>query len=389
MSSTGKKIQVALVEGDGSGPEIMAQATRIAIAAARLDGIELEFVPTPMGWNAYEKYGDTLPEASLRKATELGLLFFGGVGDPRYDNTVGKEKPAMTPETRVLLAIRNSWGLLVNHKPVVFYPELRDIARVRPEAIPDRGIRQDWLRFLLQDSYFGTQDLLGHIPGQSRISLGLKTKEDVTGGEFQIAELSYYKRDELLRYFRFAFEYARKLGVPVIAVDKANVMSRYVFWRKLVVDVQAKQFPDVPMKNLYVNNACQLLFRPAEFHGVIVCGNEHGDILSDGAAESVGSPGLMCSATINPSTGQAMFESGSGTAPTLAGENIANPIGRILAGALMFRHIGAARAALKIERAVREVLEQGFVTDDLIFSKDRQYLLGTKEMGDKILAQLS
>lgn len=388
-----KKVQIALVEGDGSGPEMMAQATKIAIAAAKLDDIDIEFVSTPMGWNAYEKYGDTLPDESFKKATKLGLLFFGGVGDPKLDDTLGKEKPEMRPEGRCLLTIRNSWGLLVNYRPVVFYPELRSIAKVRPEAIPGTGVRQDWLRFLLQDSYFGTRDLLGLVPGECRSVLGLKTKDQVDGGEYQIAELSYYKRETLLQYFRFAFEYARKIGVSVIAVDKANVMPRYVFWRKLVVNLQKQEFPDVPMQNIYVDNACQFLFNPAKLHGVIICGNEHGDILSDGAAESVGSLGLMCSSAINPNTGQAMFESGAGTAPTLAGQNKANPIGRILTAALILRHIGAPKGVNAIENAVKKTLQECFLTADLVPAGDEAFCksitLGTAEMGEKILSNFS
>ncbi len=383
-----RKVQVALVEGDGSAPEMMAQATKIAVAAAKLDDIEIEFVSTPMGWSAYEKYGDTLPDESFKKASELKILFFGGVGDPKLDDTLGKEKPEMKPEGRCLLTIRNSWGLLINHRPAVFYPELRSIAKVRPEAIPETGVRQDWLRFLLQDSYFGTRDLLGLVPGEFRRVLGLKTKDQVDGGEYQITELSYYKRETLLQYFRFAFEYARKIGVSVIAVDKANVMPRYVFWSKLITNLHEREFPDVPMQNIYVDNTCQLLFNPAKLHGVIICGNEHGDILSDGAAESVGSLGLMCSSAINPDTGAAMFESGAGTAPTLAGQNKANPIGRILAAALMLRHIGAERGALAIENAVRIILSTGSRTYDLIVdsSKVSYYMhSGTAEMGELIL----
>ncbi len=381
-----RKVQVALVEGDGSAPEMMAQATKIAVAAAKLDDIEIEFVSTPMGWSAYEKYGDTLPDESFKKASELKILFFGGVGDPKLDDTLGKEKPEMKPEGRCLLTIRNSWGLLINHRPAVFYPELRSIAKVRPEAIPETGVRQDWLRFLLQDSYFGTRDLLGLVPGEFRRVLGLKTKDQVDGGEYQITELSYYKRETLLQYFRFAFEYARKIGVSVIAVDKANVMPRYVFWRKLITNLHEREFPDVPMQNIYVDNTCQLLFNPAKLHGVIICGNEHGDILSDGAAESVGSLGLMCSSAINPDTGQAMFESGAGTCPTLAGQDKANPIGRILTAALMLRHIGAGKGADAIERAVKGVLEQGYRTADVVsYCDDPDKVLGTAEMGEKIL----
>ncbi|MCG2699533.1 isocitrate/isopropylmalate family dehydrogenase, partial [Candidatus Parcubacteria bacterium] len=147
------------------------------------------------------------------------------------------------------------------------------------------------------------------------------------------------------------------------------------------------------IQNIYFDNACQLLFNPAKLHGVIICGNEHGDILSDGAAESVGSLGLMCSSAINPNTGQAMFESGAGTAPTLAGQNKANPIGRILTAALILRHIGAPKGVNAIENAVKKTLQECFLTADLVPAGDEAFCksitLGTAEMGEKILSNFS
>ncbi len=385
-----RKVRIALVEGDGSGPEMMAQATSIAIAAARKDGIEIEFVPTPMGWNAYFQSGDTLPEESLRQATEIGLLFFGGVGDPKHDDTIGKKHPEMRPEARALLAIRQRMGLLLNFRPMIYYPELAGLANVRPETIPPSGVEQVFIRFLLEDSYFGTADLLNQIPEEVRQALGIKPKAKVTGTEEIVTELAYYRRPTIEKCLRAAFRYAKQNGLPVISIDKANVMARYKFWRDLATKIGREEFPEVELHHQLIDSANALLFKPASLHGVIVCGNEHGDILSDGAAGALGSMGLMCSSAINPDTGQAMFESGAGTAPTLAGQDRANPLGRILTAALMLRHLGAELGAQAIEDAVRETLKAGYRTDDLFQerSDDHQKLLGTKTMGTAILSQL-
>lgn len=381
-----KKI-IALVKGDGSGPEMMEQAAQIAIKAAHKDGIEIEFVETPMGWNAYHKFGDTLPEESLRKAIEIGIIFFGGVGDFRNDSTIGAEKPEMKPEARALLKIRKEMGLLLNFRPMIYYKELAHLTNVKPENIPDEGAKQIWIRFLLEDSYFGNADLMKQIPQEILRELGVKIKKDVTGEEKIVSDIAYYRQETIKKYFRAAFSYARASKLPLISIDKANVMARYDFWRKIAAKIGKEEFPDVALFHQYVDSANALLFTPAKLHGVIACGNEHGDVLSDGAAAALGSMGMMCSSAINPDTGAAMFESGAGTAPTLAGQNKANPIGRILAAAMMLRHIGAEKGAMAIEDAVNQVLKEGYRTFDLSTNMDdHKRILGTAEMGKIILS---
>lgn len=382
-----RKVQIALVNGDGSGPEMMEQATRIAIEAAKMDGFEIEFVETPMGWNAYHKFGDTFPKESFERATEIGLLFFGGVGDFENDRTIGVEKPEMKPEVRCLLPIRKKWGLLLNFRPVIYYKSLDHLAKVRPETIPDEGIKQIWIRFLLEDSYFGNIDLMKYIPEDVRNKLGIKLKAEVTGEEDMITDLAYYQKSTVEKYLRAAFNYARKVRLPVISIDKSNVMARYNFWRKICTRIGKEEFPNVPLQHQLVDSANALLFEPAKLHGVIVGGNEHLDILSDGAVGALGSMGMMCSSAVNPDTGVAMFESGGGTAPLLAGKDDANPIGRILTVAMMLRHIGAEKGAIAIENSVNHVLEKGYRTIDLI-SADRNIPVGTSEMGELILSNL-
>ena len=174
-----KTVQVALVLGDGAAPEMMVQAVRVVETAAALDSLRIEIIETPMGWNAYERGGDTLPARSLAVATQIGTLFFGGVGDPDLDETIGSEHPDQRPEAKVLLTIRKQWGLLLNFRPIIYYPELRDLTRLRPDLIPDQGIEQIFVRYLLEDSYFGVSDLFDRIDGTTR------TLEEV-GSEFNV-----------------------------------------------------------------------------------------------------------------------------------------------------------------------------------------------------------
>ena len=381
---------VALVTGDGSGPEMMKVACEVALEAAKKDNLDICFFETPMGWNAYEKYGDTLPAESFRRVVDLGTVFFGGVGDPKWDNTIGKEKPEMKPETRCLLALRKKMGLLLNFRPMIYYKELAHLANVKSETIPAEGITQVWIRFLLEDSYFGNEDLVYRLYLGDRDILGAKLKKDVTGDEKIVSDIAYYRRETIEKYFRAAFAYVKSVGLPLISIDKANVMARYDFWRKIVTKIGKEEFPDVPLSHQLVDSANALLFTPAKLHGVIACGNEHGDILSDGAASALGSMGMMCSSAVNPDTGDAMFESGAGTAPTLAGQDKANPLGRILTGAMMLRHLGAPNGAKAIEDAVKKALYMGYRTGDMCVgsSSSGNGLLGTSEMGRMILSLL-
>lgn len=384
-----RKVEIALVKGDGSGPEMMAQATKVASSAAKIDGIEIEFVPTPMGWCAYKEHSDTLPKESFEVATKLGILFFGGVGDPQYDNTIGKEHPEMMPEPRTLLTIRKAWGLLLNFRPIIYYPQLKHLAKIRSDLIPDYVVEQVFIRFLLQDSYFGSNDLRGEIGEYQCWKLGIIPKSEVSGNEEKVVDVAYYRRETVIKYLEAAFTYAQQKGLPIISIDKANVMPRYQFWRILSAQVGKLAFPDVELRHQLVDSANALLFTPAELHGVIACGNEHGDILSDGAATAMGSLGMMCSSAINPDTGQAMFESGAGTAPTLAGKDKANPLGRILTAAMMLRHIGAQNGANAIEAAVKKTLEDGWRTAELAEKEaDPKKILGTVAMGEKVLSYL-
>lgn len=384
-----KKIEVALVSGDGAAPEMMAVACDVVQEAARKDGIEIIFVDTPMGWVTYQSTGQTLPPESLERATALKLLFFGGVGDPEMDKTVGKQHPEQRPEARCLLTIRKEWELLLNFRPMIFHPELREFCNLAPRNLPEGTLQWHFVRYLLEDSYFGTRDLYESVLNPDAI--GLHRTGTVTGDEEIVSELAYYSRRRLVDYFRAVFEYARKLGLPVIPVDKQNIMSRYDFWRAVMAQAQKDYGEGVRVHEpLFVDAANAIMIQnPQALHGVIVCGNEHGDILSDGGAAALGSMGLMCSSAVNPNTGAAMFESGAGTAPTLAGQDVANPLGRILTGAMLLDHIGAVKGAEAIRQAVRQVIQAGFRTRD-IASGDTpaNRVIGTEETGKRVISFL-
>jgi 3-isopropylmalate dehydrogenase len=384
-----KKHRIALVAGDGSAPEMMAVACEVAQAAARKYGHSLEFIPTPMGWNVYEEHGDTLPKSSLEKAIEIGTIFYGGVGDPKFDDTIGVEKPEMKPEARCLLPLRSQMGLLLNFRPMIYYKKLDHLANVKAERIPAEGIKQIWIRFLLEDSYFGNSEFLKSTRGKDVRRIGVKLKSEITGNEELVTDISFYRKATIEKYIRAAFREAQALGLPLISIDKANVMSRYDFWRKIVTRIGKEEFPDITLTHQLVDSANALLFTPAKLHGVIACGNEHGDILSDGAAGALGSMGMMCSSAINPDTGAAMFESGAGTAPDLMGQDKANPLGRILTSAMMLRHLGIVEGANDIEKTVNNVLMYGYRTRDLASETDSNItLVGTYGMGKAVLKHL-
>ncbi len=274
---------------------------------------------------------------------------------------------------------------------MIFYKDLAHLAGVRPERIPEEGVQQIWIRYLLQDSYFGNSTVLrDEEKAESAQYLGVKLKKDVTGKEELVADYSFYTKAMIEKYIRAAFKEAVARNLPLISIDKANVMSRYDFWRKIVTRIHQDEFPGVKLQHQLVDSANALLFNPASLHGVIACGNEHGDILSDGAAGALGSMGLMCSSAVNPDTGAAMFESGAGTAPDLAGQDKANPLGRILTAAMMLRHLGSVKGAAAIELAVGNVLRRKFRTGDLLGEDEKgATLVGTREMGKLVLKEIT
>ncbi len=379
-----RSIPIALAPGDGAAPEMMDEAVKTAVMAAEIEGVSLVFRLAPMGWSAFAPYGDTFPQRSYEIASQCGTLFFGGVGEKSLDATLGVKHKGMKPEPRCLLGMRGGWELLLNFRPVVYWPAIRHLAKVK--ELPEGPIEQHWMRFLLEDSYFGNRDLGQYLTDDTRRAIGLMSAADVEGHEAQVSELAYYSRERLEAYFFHMFCYARARKLPVICVSKSNMMGRYALWQKVCEQMHVQQFPNVEIRYEYVDTACMMLFRPQSLHGVIACGNEHGDILTDGAAECWGSMGMMHSSSINPLTNQAMFESGAGTAPDLKGSNVANPLGRILTAALMLHHLKLHDAAGGIEKAVAKVLEDGARTKDI--AKPGETVVSCTEMGKLVRSAL-
>lgn len=383
-----KKIKIVRVKGDGIGPDMIDVTWPILEETARrYDKIQLIPVDVAMGWAAYPEYGDTLPQKSLETALEIGNVLFSGVGDPELDKKIGDQHPEMKPERRVLLGLRGKMGLLINSRPVIFYKELVHLSKLK--MLP-QDITQFWFRFLLQDVYFGNDDLVHLVPEEVRKKIGLKLKQDITGKEKIVSNLAYFSLEYLEKYFRAVFSCAREMKLPLIVIDKSNITALDTYWR-LVAQEIGKEFPDVSVSFQYVDSAAMLVVtNPEMLNAVIACQNMQGDILTD-LANAPLSVGLMHSSAINPDTRMAMFERGSGTAPTLAGKDIANPLGMFLTEALMLRHVGGLKGADAIEQAVKKVLQDGWRTADLFKEgvDDRVKLLGTKDMGAKILEYLN
>jgi 3-isopropylmalate dehydrogenase len=384
-----KHIEIALTLGDGAGPELMRHSCNIVESAARqFDGLQITWVPAPMGWSAYQSFGDTFPGPSLETVQRLKVVYFGGVGDFSHDE-LAREHPEMSPEPRVLKGLRRGMGLLMNHRPVSFVPELIHLSRLRPDLIPGDGITMYCIRFLLEDVYFGNEDLLHLLSTDAAAAIGLKRKQDVTGLEERVTMLGYFSHELVERYFHGVFQLARRMNLPVVNVDKKNIEACSEFWHRICVRLHDEQYPDVPLSHLYIDAACARIFHPADLNAVIALQNMHGDIFTDTATEAAGGMGMMCSSAVNPTTGAAMFESGAGTAPTLVGKNVANPIGRILTGAMMLDHIGAPNGAKAIRNGVAATLKEGYRTTDLFAAgRDKGKPLSTTEIAAAVMSRL-
>jgi 3-isopropylmalate dehydrogenase len=356
-------LKIAILPGDGIGTEIVAQAVRV------LRALELRFETEEavVGGAAYEAHGHPLPESTLRLAQAADAVLFGAVGDWKYD----KLERALRPE-QAILGLRKSLGLFANFRPAICYAELTHASSLKPELVA--GLDILIIRELTGDIYFG----------QPR---GRRSAPD---GAFPGAEEAFdtmrYTRPEIERIARVAFEAARKRGGKVTSVDKANVLETFQFWKDVVTEVHAG-YPDVKLDHLYVDNAAMQLVRAPKSFDVIVTGNMFGDILSDEAAMLTGSIGMLPSASLN-AAGKGLYEPSHGSAPDIAGRDIANPLATILSVAMMLRYsLDQPEAADRIESAVKAVLASGLRTAD-IWSEGCARV-GTREMGDAVVAALT
>ena len=356
-------MKIAILPGDGIGTEIVAQAVKVLEA---LD-LSFEMETALVGGAAYDAHGHPLPEATLRLAQQADAVLFGAVGDWKYDTL---DRP-LRPE-QAILGLRKHLGLFANFRPAICYEQLVDASSLKPELIA--GLDILIIRELTGDIYFGQ-------PRGRRVA---------TDGLFAGAEEAFdtmrYTRPEIERIAHVAFQAARKRSKRVTSVDKANVLETFQFWKDVVSDI-GKQYPDVALDHMYVDNAAMQLVREPKKFDVVVTGNMFGDILSDEAAMLTGSIGMLPSASLNANN-QGLYEPSHGSAPDIAGKGIANPLATILSAAMMLRYsLKQEAAAQRIEAAVKRVLVQGLRTAD-IFSPGTTRV-GTAEMGAAVVRALA
>jgi 3-isopropylmalate dehydrogenase len=362
-------LKIAILPGDGIGTEIVAEAVKVLKA---LD-LKFEMESALVGGAAYEAHGHPLPDGTLKLAKEADAILFGAVGDWKYDKL---DRP-LRPE-QAILGLRKNLGLFANFRPAICYEQLVDASSLKPEIIS--GLDILIIRELTGDIYFGQ-------PRGRRVA---------TDGHFPGAQEAFdtmrYSVPEIERIAHVAFQAAMKRNKKVTSVDKANVLETFQLWKDTVSEV-GKQYPEVKLDHMYVDNAAMQLVKAPKAFDVIVTGNMFGDILSDEASMLTGSIGMLPSASLN-SSNQGLYEPSHGSAPDIAGKGIANPLATILSAAMMLRFsLNQPEAALRIEDAVKKVLSQGYRTGD-IYSDGKgnatpsAVKVNTVQMGDAVVKAL-
>nr|WP_289110901.1 3-isopropylmalate dehydrogenase [uncultured Halomonas sp.] len=351
--------KVLLLPGDGIGPEIAAQAARLLKAFCEA-GLDIEVEEGLVGGSAYDVHGEPLPAETLEKAKAASAILLGAVGGPKWDKL---EDLSKRPE-KGLLGLRKNLGLFGNLRPAMLYPQLASASSLKPELVA--GLDIMIVRELTGGIYFGQPRGIEERNGER---VGFNTY--------------VYSESEIERIGRVAFEMAQKRGKKLCSVDKANVLEVTILWRE-VMERLAPEYPDVELSHMYVDNAAMQLVRAPKQFDVVVTGNMFGDILSDAAAMLTGSIGMLPSASLNES-GQGMYEPCHGSAPDIAGQNIANPLAMMLSVAMMLRYsLNETAMAERIEAAVGSVLDDGLRTADI--ASEGMKRVSTVEMGDAVLA---
>ena len=356
-------MKIAILPGDGIGTEIVAQAVRV------LGALDLHFETEQalVGGAAYDAHGHPLPDATLALARAADAVLFGAVGDWKYDTLAREHRPE-----QAILGLRKHLGLFANFRPAICYEQLTHASSLKPELVA--GLDILIIRELTGDIYFGQ-------PRGRRVA-----PDGAFAGAEEAFDTMRYSRPEIERIAHVAFQAARKRSKRLTSVDKANVLETFQFWKDVVTEVHA-QYPDVALDHMYVDNAAMQLVRDPKKFDVIVTGNMFGDILSDEAAMLTGSIGMLPSASLN-STGKGLYEPSHGSAPDIAGKNVANPLATILSAAMMLRFsLHQPAAADRIESAVQHVLASGLRTADIWSAGTAR--VGTREMGDAVVAALS
>ena len=355
-----KVVNITVFPGDGIGPEIIREAVKVLYAVMARSDVSLNMREGFIGGAAYDAKGTPLPEESLEAARESHAILLGAVGGPKWETLDYDIRPE-----RALLGLREKLCLYANLRPVTVFPELSDASPLKPEVV--KGIDIMIIRELTGDIYFGKPRGIREENGQR---IGTNTM--------------VYTEEEIRRIARVGFEAARRRQKKLTSVDKANVLETSQLWRDVVTEV-GRSYPEVELRHMYVDNcAMQLIWNPAQFD-VIVTANLFGDILSDEGAVLTGSIGMLPSASLGDR--YALYEPIHGSAPDIAGRNMANPLATILSVAMMYRHsLDMSKEAAAIEGAVRQVLKDGLRTPDIC--RDGWTPVGTSAMGDAVIERI-
>jgi 3-isopropylmalate dehydrogenase len=361
-----RQFKIAVLPGDGIGPEVMAEATRVLDVIGKKYDVTFNRTHANVGGAGIDNEGKALPQTTIDICKASDAILFGSVGGPKWETLPPDEQP----ERGALLPLRKIFGLYANLRPAIIFPSLTGASSLKEEVIAG-GFNVLVIRELTGGIYFSQPK---GIEGTGRDRIGIDTMK--------------YSVPEIERITHVAFLAAQKRGKKVCSIDKANVLSSSVLWREIVIDI-AKQYPDVELTHMYVDNAAMQLVKWPKQFDVILCENMFGDILSDEAAMLTGSLGMLPSASLAEGT-FGMYEPSGGSAPDIAGQGIANPIAQILSAGMMLKFsCGMVDAADAIDNAVAKVLDQGYRTKDIYQNKPGEKLVNTKEMGDAIIAALA
>jgi len=355
-------MKIAILPGDGIGPEIIKQAKRV-LDVLRADGIKIEIEHGAIGGAGYDADRDPLPESTLKLAREADAVLLGAVGGPQYDTLPREARPEQG-----LLRIRKELNLFANLRPAVVFPELANASSLRPELVENLDLMI--LRELTGDIYFGQP----------------RGRRSLDNGDEEGFDTMRYSSSEIDRIARVAFDVARKRNNRVCSVDKANVLDTSILWREVVTRV-SWDYPEVELTHMYVDNAAMQLVRAPKQFDVMLTGNIFGDILSDEASMLTGSIGMLPSASMDENN-KGLFEPIHGSAPDIAGKDLANPLATILSVSMMLRYsFGHLEIADRIDNAVKLVLANGLRTKDITQPGCKE--VGTQQMGDAVIERLT
>ena len=356
--------KVAILAGDGIGPEVMQEAVKVLDAVQQTFSFRLEYVYADVGGCAIDRHGNALPEVTLRQCEASDAVLFGSVGGPKWEHL----PPEQQPERASILTLRKHFKLFYNLRPAKVFGPLAGSSPLRPDIVGE-GFDILCVRELTGGIYFG----------RPRGREGQDAEE-------KAYDTMVYTRKEIERIAKVAFDAARKRRQRVTSVDKANVLATMVFWREVVTEI-GKRYEDVELNHIYIDNATMQLMRNPHQFDVLLCPNMFGDILSDQCAMLTGSMGLLASASLNEEN-FGLYEPAGGSAPDIAGKGIANPIAQILSAAMMLRFsLGQSDAADAIEQAIAKVLAMGIRTPDI--ARDKTEAVGTEEIGDAVVENLT